>query len=497
MFRDRESFTFQMLVRILGGFVTAAVGVFLFADIQVKGIVDQSQNTVYDEKLATIIRTLEASVKNLNSTGLVESYREDFQDSVIWTLRSTYYAERGQRVYPAILTSQGTIIMHPTLPFGDQSLQKTPYVQKMMQEQNGDVNYIYTNNEEKWCRFKSFEEWNWIVVYVVPLEIKYHDLKLLRGRLSQTLVAVMVIVLSVLSIMISRAIKPVHELTKVSEAMAAGDLSLDVNIDREDELGVLAKSFVSMRDSIKEKMMTLDSRNEALSEEISQREQVERDLAASERRLDTIIKTVPDIIYLLDDAGNILFINDAVRQYGYEPETLLGTSVFDLVYEKDRDIVKNKINERRTKERRSNAFEVRLLTKDQRHTFFELFSVSALGLYSSVTPERKTYLGTQGIARDITERKQAEVERENLIVDLRSALERVKTLSGLLPICANCKNIRDDAGYWNQIEDYLLVYSEVKFSHGLCPDCSDDLYGKEEWYINAKKKGSEKNNKTP
>ena len=252
MFRDRESFTFQMLVRILGGFVTAAVGVFLFADIQVKGIVDQSQNTVYDEKLATIIRTLEASVEKLNSTGLVESYREDFQDSVIWTLRSTYYAERGQRVYPAILTSQGTIIMHPTLPFGDQSLQKTPYVQKMMQEQNGDVNYIYTNNEEKWCRFKSFEEWNWIVVYVVPLEIKYHDLKLLRGRLSQTLVAVMVIVLSVLSIMISRAIKPVHELTKVSEAMAAGDLSLDVNIDREDELGVLAKSFVSMRVSIKE-----------------------------------------------------------------------------------------------------------------------------------------------------------------------------------------------------------------------------------------------------
>lgn len=71
---------------------------------------------------------------------------------------------------------------------------------------------------------------------------------------------------------------------------------------------------------------------------------------------------------------------------------------------------------------------------------------------------------------------------------LEAALEDVKTLSGLLPICSNCKKIRDDEGYWNQIEGYIQKHSDVTFSHGICSECSDELYGKEEWYIKRKKK---------
>ena len=56
---------------------------------------------------------------------------------------------------------------------------------------------------------------------------------------------------------------------------------------------------------------------------------------------------------------------------------------------------------------------------------------------------------------------------------LEKAIDDVKVLSGLIPICSSCKNIRDDAGYWNQIEAYIDEHSEAKFSHGLCPDCSD------------------------
>ena len=59
---------------------------------------------------------------------------------------------------------------------------------------------------------------------------------------------------------------------------------------------------------------------------------------------------------------------------------------------------------------------------------------------------------------------------------LSEALQEVKTLSGLLPICASCKNIRDDSGYWNQIEKYIQDHSEAKFSHGICPDCAKKLY---------------------
>lgn len=77
---------------------------------------------------------------------------------------------------------------------------------------------------------------------------------------------------------------------------------------------------------------------------------------------------------------------------------------------------------------------------------------------------------------EIEERRRTEQEKEGLIPELQEALTRVKTLSGLLPICAACKKIRDDRGYWNQIEEYLHEHSEARFSHGICPDCARKLY---------------------
>ena len=63
-----------------------------------------------------------------------------------------------------------------------------------------------------------------------------------------------------------------------------------------------------------------------------------------------------------------------------------------------------------------------------------------------------------------------------MIVELQEALAKVSTLSGLLPMCANCKKIRDDQGYWQQVEVYIREHSEADFSHGLCPGCAKKLY---------------------
>lgn len=76
----------------------------------------------------------------------------------------------------------------------------------------------------------------------------------------------------------------------------------------------------------------------------------------------------------------------------------------------------------------------------------------------------------------ISKEMEAEEERERLVAELQEALSKVKQLSGLLPICASCKKIRDDQGYWNQIESYLRKHTEVDFSHGLCPPCAEKLY---------------------
>ncbi len=80
------------------------------------------------------------------------------------------------------------------------------------------------------------------------------------------------------------------------------------------------------------------------------------------------------------------------------------------------------------------------------------------------------------LLEEISERKKAEEQREKLVHELQEALAKVKQLSGLLPICASCKKIKDDKGYWNQIEAYISEKSEAEFTHGLCPDCAKKYY---------------------
>jgi PAS domain S-box-containing protein len=105
-------------------------------------------------------------------------------------------------------------------------------------------------------------------------------------------------------------------------------------------------------------------------------------------------------------------------------------------------------------------------------------------LWGSLTVERiedpstGQMLFVLGMLEDITARRHAVEERERIIVELKEALASVKTLRGLIPICASCKKIRDDKGYWSQVEVYVRDHSEAEFSHGICPDCMKKLYGK-------------------
>lgn len=78
--------------------------------------------------------------------------------------------------------------------------------------------------------------------------------------------------------------------------------------------------------------------------------------------------------------------------------------------------------------------------------------------------------------RNLTLLDQSEKENSQLIAELKTTLDNVKELKGLIPICAECKNIRDDKGYWHKVEEYVRQHSEAKFSHGICPECAKKVY---------------------
>jgi hypothetical protein len=76
-------------------------------------------------------------------------------------------------------------------------------------------------------------------------------------------------------------------------------------------------------------------------------------------------------------------------------------------------------------------------------------------------------------SREMARRRRVEIEREKLIAELKLTLAQVKTLSGLIPICAWCKSVRNDQGYWQTVEHYVRSHSDASFSHSICPTCRE------------------------
>jgi PAS domain S-box-containing protein len=143
----------------------------------------------------------------------------------------------------------------------------------------------------------------------------------------------------------------------------------------------------------------------------------------------------------------------------------------DIFYNYRRELLGPKIQ---------NTCELRLRNKEGTPFYVQLENKISLN-------KSKTQKQFRIIVIDICERKLVE---EALVLEknsLQEALLNVKELSGLLPICAHCKKIRDDKGYWNLLESYIEKHSNASFSHGMCPECMEDFYGKEDWYMEGEK----------
>ncbi len=96
-------------------------------------------------------------------------------------------------------------------------------------------------------------------------------------------------------------------------------------------------------------------------------------------------------------------------------------------------------------------------------------------------------LSTKRVYQDYWRAITNEALLEQRASELERKMKEIEVLSGLLPICSSCKKIRDDKGYWNRIENYIEKHSSAQFSHGICEECSDKLYGDETWYKELKK----------
>ena len=192
--------------------------------------------------------------------------------------------------------------------------------------------------------------------------------------------------------------------------------------------------------------------------DISDRKRVEEDLRRERNLVSAILETSGALVVLLDPQGRFLRLNQSFEAAtGWGITDLVGKPMWDAVLvpqeaEEFRAMFSDIVSSGDARQHRC-----RLLSRNggERQVVWSLTVLSR-------SEQTEGFVVVSGI--DLTE--------------LENARQKVKTLSGLLPICASCKRIRDDGGYWSQIEEYIQQHSEADFSHGLCPECLTTLYPK-------------------
>jgi PAS domain S-box-containing protein len=205
-----------------------------------------------------------------------------------------------------------------------------------------------------------------------------------------------------------------------------------------------------------------------------------------ERRYNELLKAVTDYTYTVTiiEGAAVKTIHRAAcigvtgfssEEYDAQPYLWL-----DMIHTEDRDLVLKQTSDILAG-RESSVIEHRIYHKDGSIRWVQNTIVRR---YDA---DNKLY-GYDGLVRDITAKKIIETEKEDLIVKLQQSLKEINTLRGILPICAHCKNIRNDEGYYEQIEGYIHKHSGVDFSHTICPACLQKHYPEEYESMLLKKK---------
>ncbi|HVN49208.1 MAG TPA: two-component regulator propeller domain-containing protein, partial [Bacteroidota bacterium] len=201
-------------------------------------------------------------------------------------------------------------------------------------------------------------------------------------------------------------------------------------------------------------------------QKIAEQRRIDKVISQERNLLRTLIDNVPDLIYVKDTAGRKTISNQADELF---EDSLRNTS--NPTDDQAEVIVTHSFDEQSILQAGQPVLNMEeTLSDNQGKKHWYLTSKIPL------RDENRNIIGLVSIARDITQRKKAEIEREHVITELQEALADIKKLSGLVPICSNCKKIRDDKGYWNQVEAYIQDRSEARFTHGICPDCMKKLY---------------------
>jgi PAS domain S-box-containing protein len=211
-----------------------------------------------------------------------------------------------------------------------------------------------------------------------------------------------------------------------------------------------------------------DIAERALGRDITERKRVEELLRQQKEEQQVVFNAIPAMIFYKDTGNKFIRVNRALAEVsGMTVEQIEGNTCFNLFPDMannywcdDKEVMTTGVPKRDIIEPMTTPNGVVWVKSDK----------------IPYRDEKGNITGIIGFGIDITELKHAEEEKGKLIQELQESISKINKLSGLLPICASCKKIRNDEGYWEQIESYIRDHSEADFSHSICPECAQKLY---------------------
>jgi PAS domain S-box-containing protein len=229
--------------------------------------------------------------------------------------------------------------------------------------------------------------------------------------------------------------------------------------------------MVASLEALERRIKELERDTEDLQTEVRVLREREGDLLA-------ILSNTPAPIYLKDAAFKYIRVNRRYEALAHvTSDALSGLTDYDIFPKAVADLFRQQ-DEEVIRAGRPREFEETIPLPDGEFTF--------ITVKFPVFDEGGKLRAVGGFCADITARKKTEKEREELLERLRASMKEVATLRKILPICACCRQIRDEQGGWSELETYLLSNAELEFSHSVCPDCARKLYGEERWFVERK-----------
>ena len=197
-------------------------------------------------------------------------------------------------------------------------------------------------------------------------------------------------------------------------------------------------------------------------------------LEETEQWLQNVLMSVGDAIIVADSESRIRLINDVAEKItGYDKEESIGQKINQVFHIVDEEMHNNLGDPVQKVFKHGKIIgypqPILMITKDNKQIPIEFNA-------SPVRNERKEIVGAVLAFNDITMRRNREREKDELISKLVASKEEINELRGMIPICANCKRVRDDKGYWESVEKYISDHSKIQFTHGICPECMAKLY---------------------